>query len=441
MSEPDLIQKQRAILRTFRQATAQRAQSEADTEARRKAERETADAALDKARQKPTAQLAQAQKAQEEAKAALAQVGLQHMLEHVRPTPPLARPGVNQTKELSRSVSVATGAAESIKAGIEALRRWRSGGRARLYRRLAVAGVFVLSIIILTVKLWDVAGGRVGRVAPGGTAVASATKQQPTGTPQALATKTQEAKLTLTPTLPYTPTPIPLTATPWRSPTILPPTTTPTYTSTIPTPEPQPVVIFEDNFDGASLNSSKWNFNVGTGDVAIGNGILTIRSSGRRYPYVYSQGNPFPSQGDFQITYRFRYSEVKDCGVGIIMTSYLVPVGLTQIEAAARQQEAEVTGVQAGVWQDRANGLRLWFRSGANRVDIPFSGPNTGWNEMTIKYFHSQYTLYFNDHPAYTSLQTPYRPRFIWIGHPADLGTGCLWDTLEVDYIKVESLP
>ena len=127
MSEPDLIQKQRAILRTFRQATAQRAQSEADTEARRKAERETADAALDKARQKPTAQLAQAQKAQEEAKAALAQVGLQHMLEHVRPTPPLARPGVNQTKELSRSVSVATGAAESIKAGIEALRRWRSG--------------------------------------------------------------------------------------------------------------------------------------------------------------------------------------------------------------------------------------------------------------------------------------------------------------------------
>ena len=89
----------------------------------------------------------------------------------------------------------------------------------------------------------------------------------------------------------------------------------------------------------------------------------------------------------------------------------------------------------------RSNGLRLWFRSGANRVDIPFSGPNTGWNEMTIKYFHSQYTLYFNDHPAYTSLQTPYRPRFIWIGHPADLGTGCLWDTLEVDYIKVESLP
>jgi len=390
MSEPDLIQQQRAILHTFRQATAQRAKAEADVEARRKAECEAADAALNKARQHPTAQLAEAHKAQEEAKATLAQVGLQHLLKHVRPTPPTARPGVNQTEELSRSVSVATGAAESIQTGIEALQRWRSGGRARLYRRLAIAGAFVFSIIIITVKLRDVAGERMGHVTPVGTVVGSATKQQPTGTPQALATTTQEAKLMLTPTLPYTPTPIPPTATPWRSPTLLLPTTTPTYTPTIPTTEPQPVVVFEDTFDGSSLNSSKWNLNVGTGDVVMGNGILTIRSSGRRYPYIYSQGNPFPSQGDFQITYRFRYSEVKDCGVGIIMTSYLVPVDLTQIEAAARQQEAEVTGVQAGVWQDRANGLQLWFRSGADRVDIPFSGPNTDWNEMTIKYFHSQ---------------------------------------------------
>ena len=46
MPEPELIQRQRQLLRAFRQATARRAQAEAEAAARRKAEREAADAAL-----------------------------------------------------------------------------------------------------------------------------------------------------------------------------------------------------------------------------------------------------------------------------------------------------------------------------------------------------------------------------------------------------------
>ena len=44
MPERDLTQQQRAILRAFRQATAERAQVEADAEARRKRELEAAPA-------------------------------------------------------------------------------------------------------------------------------------------------------------------------------------------------------------------------------------------------------------------------------------------------------------------------------------------------------------------------------------------------------------
>lgn len=202
----------------------------------------------------------------------------------------------------------------------------------------------------------------------------------------------------------------------------------------------QPVVIFEENFDG-SLDASKWVANSGMGSVAVGNGTLRMSSSGRRYPYVYSQHNPFPSNGDFQVEFRFRYSQVRTCGVGIIMTSYLVPTGLTQIEAANRQKEAEATGVQIGVWQDIANGQQLWFRAGAERKDLRFSGSNTSWNVMRIKYSGRQYMLYLNDRLTYTSAATSYRPRYVWIGHPADLGRDCQWDTLDVDYIRVENLP
>jgi len=154
MSEPDLIQKQRTILHTFRQATVQRAKSETDAGARRKSDCEATDVALNQIRQTATNHLAEAHKAQEQAQAALTQVGLQHLLEHARPTPPIARPGVDQTKELSRSVSLATGAAEGIQAGIEALQRWRKEGRARLYRRLAVNAALLLGTILLIIFTW-----------------------------------------------------------------------------------------------------------------------------------------------------------------------------------------------------------------------------------------------------------------------------------------------
>ncbi|MFQ5856287.1 MAG: hypothetical protein ACE5LU_11650 [Anaerolineae bacterium] len=112
MPDPDLLQRQRETLRTFRQATDQRAKTEAGAEAQRRAERETADKLLHKAQQEAqtqrttaeakaearrkseqqaagaalkqvqqaaTTQLAEARKAQEEAHAALTQAGLERL--------------------------------------------------------------------------------------------------------------------------------------------------------------------------------------------------------------------------------------------------------------------------------------------------------------------------------------------------------------------------
>jgi hypothetical protein len=214
----------------------------------------------------------------------------------------------------------------------------------------------------------------------------------------------------------------------------MPPTLTPTSV-------PQPVVVFEDSFGGSRLDGSKWVGDAGAGEITVGDGVVRMWSEGRRFPYIHSQANPFPVQGDFQITYRFRYPWVQDCGVGIIVTSYLVPAGVSQAEAASLQQQAEANGIQAGVWQDQANGMQLWFRSGQDREDVLFPGPNKDWNEMVIRYSGGRYILYLNGAPAYRSEETAHRPQYIWMGHPADLGSNCWWDTLEVDRIRVERLP
>lgn len=222
----------------------------------------------------------------------------------------------------------------------------------------------------------------------------------------------------------------------------------PTIPSTIvPTPIPppsptiRPAVFFEDGFDGSSLDTSKWVLESTGNYYTVNNGTLQMASRLNRYPYIYTRFNPFPTSGNFRLSFRFRYSQVAVCGVGIIMTGYLVPSGLSQNEAAARQQAAEQTGVQAGVWQSISEGLLIWFRAGPERIDIPFGGPDRNWHEMTIVYTDSRYMIYLDDRLVHNSRQTAYRPRLIWIGHPADLGGNCDWDSLEVDNIRVEGIP
>lgn len=91
------------------------------------------------------------------------------------------------------------------------------------------------------------------------------------------------------------------------APTITP---TPTIAPTV----PAPVVIFAENFDGPRLDGSRWGAVPGSGEITMHDGLIGMSSSGRSYPYVYTIIQPFPSQGDFRVTCRLRYAQVKDCG-------------------------------------------------------------------------------------------------------------------------------
>ena len=215
-----------------------------------------------------------------------------------------------------------------------------------------------------------------------------------------------------------------------------------------PAPPPEPPAGGDDSpaldtedFDGSRLDSSKWAQTNSAGEITMDNGVLRMGSSASQYPYIYRSQNPFPATGNFEMVARFRYSEVNDCGVGILMSTSQVPVGLSQEEAAKFQEEAEQNGMSAGVWQDLANGLQVWYRAGADRFDGQLGGPDTLWHEMKIEYVANRYQIYLDDSLVYTSDETTFRPQTIWMGHPANLGSPCLWSTLEVDSITVRALP
>jgi hypothetical protein len=242
--------------------------------------------------------------------------------------------------------------------------------------------------------------------------------------------------LLLEPTATPVPTPSPFpTPTPFPTPIPLEPTSTP-----VPTPSPQPVVTFQDDFNGSAINTSVWEADAGSGTILVGNGVLTLSSSGRSYPYLRTIYNPFPASGNFRATFRFRYLQTLTCGVGIIAASYIVPPRLSQEETTNRERAAESSGMAVGVWQDGTYGMQYWLRSGVDREEIQL-GINTKWNQTVIEYLDGKYYLYLNGNLIYTSRMIPYRPIHIWIGHPAELSGDCLWSSLEIDYIAVESLP
>ncbi len=275
---------------------------------------------------------------------------------------------------------------------------------------------------------------------------------QATPVPLPVAGVTSEAYLPtwLTPTATFTPlantggvTPSTATFTPVaNTPTPTPTAAAPTRTNT-PVPPPQPEIVFEDRFEGSSLNSSKWVAANSVG-ISVANGSLKMASSSTRFPYIFNRANMFPTSGDFRLTVSFRYSSLGVCSAGILATSYdpSMLVGLSQDEAAKRQQAAEQNGVVAGIWQDSGSGFQFWYRSGAERPNIAISGQDTSSRVLTIEYHNNQYTTSLAGRGViYTSQRTSNRPQYLWMGHPATIGSPCPWETLEVSDIKVESLP
>lgn len=214
------------------------------------------------------------------------------------------------------------------------------------------------------------------------------------------------------------------------------------FPTTAPT-APSPSVLFLEEFEGNQLDSSVWGVDSVGGFMQVGNGIVQMASSSTRYPYLYTRGDAFPNEGNFTANIHLRYDRVDVCGVGVMMTSSLVPGGLTREETSRRQRAAEENGVAIGIWQDIKQGMLIWFRSGSERIDLPISGPDTHWHELRVLYSNKRYQIFLDERRVHTSSQIPHRPRSLWMGNPVNLGKGfdCPWDTLQVDSIRVESIP
>jgi hypothetical protein len=201
---------------------------------------------------------------------------------------------------------------------------------------------------------------------------------------------------------------------------------------------------FSEDFKASVLDTSKWTRANSDGEMSVG-GSLKLSSSTGAFPYIHSTGQVFPADGDFQFEVRFRYPNPDACGVGILLTTYDTPVGLSQSKTEDVQNAKEMNGFTMGVWQDATTGMHIWFRSAADVVEKPVYGSisNPDWHLLTIIYSNSKYSIFLdkanNPSPVYESPMMLYHPEFITFGHPAVITT-CAghWTNLEVESVSVK---
>jgi len=199
-------------------------------------------------------------------------------------------------------------------------------------------------------------------------------------------------------------------------------------------------VVIEDDFNGFSLDSSTWvrDNDIGNNSATIESGFLRLVSNSTHYPYIYNR-IPMRLAGDFRVTIRYRYNPYvpvgQGCGAGIMLTSGFVPVFRTGQEPNVQEPESEK--VSFFIWHEV-----VWYDTFQyGRQKIALSTPYDGWHQATIEYHTGRYYVYRDNSRIFVSNSNPTKPRYIAFGNPQIVGASCIWDAVEIDYLKVEALP
>ncbi len=179
--------------------------------------------------------------------------------------------------------------------------------------------------------------------------------------------------------------------------------------------------VFHDDFDGTSLDLSKWNVG-GGGTVSVAGGFATLSAGcGEQFPYLTSKVDPFPATGDFLVRVGFRYPDPAQGGNGFGATgTWNNPYPLRAF----------------GVWQDFCcGGFRAYYGDGG--TVFLANAPETNYHVFEWDYVGGTYELYV-DNVLRGSGASAYRPVGIFLGHPPY--SYCPWTTSEVDFVHIEPI-
>ena len=217
---------------------------------------------------------------------------------------------------------------------------------------------------------------------------------------------------------------------------------------------------FNDDF--SIKNESNWNYfcnyyartscNVGSTNISLSDGSITLSSSTNDFPVVVSKNNIIPSHGDFLIKIKFRYPVTTNRGVGL-------GIGFTGPGPYYKLFS------QFGIWKDDSSGqnFKFYYNDFSNSASQGYCSNFTNstsdtygrttvtnislgnyfWHIFEIYKIGDSYSVYIdkdsNPNPVFTtSIRNNCIPKIIWFGNfISDAGGD--WTTFSLDSINIVS--
>lgn len=232
----------------------------------------------------------------------------------------------------------------------------------------------------------------------------------------------------------------------------------------------EPVVYFFDNFDGDSIDSTKWNTETATGpirwcsstvedhkanpgiwndtesdgchnltqetpygDISLSNSEATFSAdAGRAFPYIWagppSKNSPFPEDSDFTLNIKMKFDSIAPSGSGIFISNW------PDSDPTGNNPPAAAGNGLATIWADQGDGVYVDFDQRYTVSDNTLS-----YHTYRLDYIDGQCSLYIDDQLTAGPLGCD-TPNNIWIGNPVfthwDQSD---WTDFTIDYISVES--
>lgn len=194
---------------------------------------------------------------------------------------------------------------------------------------------------------------------------------------------------------------------------------------------------FNEEFNDA-LDDTTWRVYKNAGDFEIINDYIHLYSNKNSFPFIHTKNVVFPSEDDFTFEISFKYRELAGWGNGISL-SYDIPSNL---------QTSTMGGYSVfAIWQG-SDGVPLRISSLiCSEEDINCTGNNKNifysklndldQHTLLIDYKNNKYELFFDGQKIFTSVNTAFRPRYIWFGHYIYFDHNNKWTSFNINHIKI----
>lgn len=204
------------------------------------------------------------------------------------------------------------------------------------------------------------------------------------------------------------------------------------------------IPLFVDNFTSNNdIRDALWIKNNIGGQIEINNGLNLISENSTNFPFLVSNTNIFPAEGDFYIKVIFKYLETTGLGVGFGFGNINPGYGITDWHNIL---DSDLVKFQ--VWQGNVEKFNVeTYRCSSNnmcdssRTKVYTALPDINQHTILIKNVGGVTEIFIDDIKTESSpiTNTNWRPTIFWIGNPSTQAPND-WTDLKIVSIETGTL-